>query len=121
MKKYSKILSVFSLIFFVIVFSSCMESSIRTRIIYLDGSGDEYAEPVREPYRLYCHAGYDNYLEIPYIPGGSGYTELYIEWYWESPTGTLATVQMVSDEYGKMAYQYDQKSMQELFPDLSWA
>lgn len=103
MKKYSKILSVFSLIFFVIVFSSCMESSIRTRIIYLDGSGDEYAEPVREPYRLYCHAGYDNYLEIPYIPGGSGYTELYIEWYWESPTGTLATVQMVSDEYGKMA------------------
>lgn len=52
MKKYSKSLSVFSLIFFVIVFSSCMESSIRTRIIYLDGSGDEYAEPVREPYKL---------------------------------------------------------------------
>lgn len=96
MKKYSKSLSVFSLIFFVIVFSSCMESSIRTRIIYLDGSGG-YAEPVKEPYRLYCHAGFDNYLEIPYIPEGSGYTTINAELRWEAYDGIQAAFQLMDD------------------------
>ncbi len=102
-KKYCIRLFILLLTFFSGLFSSCLEPTVNHKYIYLDGNGgNSETTKASGPYVLECY-GYDNFLEIPYIPEGSGYTELYIEWYWESPTGTLATVQMVSDEYGKMA------------------
>jgi hypothetical protein len=109
MKKYSKSLSVFSLIFFVIVFSSCMESSIRTRIIYLDGSGDVYEKTVREPYILECY-DWDNFFYIPYIPEGSGYTTLNVDCSWKSPNGTGLCVELWNNEIqaSETLYQNEQ-------------
>ena len=104
MKKYLRLLTVFAFAFFFIGFTSCLEPTINHKYIYLDGSnGSTDAKQYSEPYMLECYDSYANYFDIPYVPAGSGYVRLNIEWYWDSPTGTSAGVQLISDEEMKQA------------------
>ena len=104
MKKYFRKLYIFLFVFFIGLLSSCLEPVVNHKYIYLDGSnGSTDAKQYTEPYMLYCDAGYDNFIDIPYVPARSGYVRLNIEWYWDSPTGTSAGVQLISDEEMKQA------------------
>ena len=99
MKKYLRLLTVFAFAFFFIGFTSCLEPMVNHKYIYLDGSnGSTDAKQYSEIYELECYGGYDNFIDIPYIPKGSGYTTIYAELKWESPDGIQAAIQLISDD-----------------------
>lgn len=94
-KKYLVRLYICISAFLAGLLTSCLEPTVQTRIINLGGNGGENTPAYNEPYIMYCSAGYDNYLEIPYIEEGTGYTTINAELRWESSEGIQAAFQLM--------------------------
>lgn len=107
-KKYLVRLYICISAFLAGLLTSCIGPAVRTRIINLDGSSSENVKVSSEPYMLECY-GYDNYIEIPYISEGLGYTTINAELRWESYNGIQAGFQLMNGNEQASATVYFEK------------